>query len=193
LQDELLELQERLHKTIVFVSHDLDEALKLGTRIAIMQDARIIQVGRPEEIVARPATPYVRDFVQNVNPLNVLTAWNLMRDVRDLEPAGEGGLWLDRRRSTAVDVDPAGRPATVRRNEALARFVELAPGAADAMVEGAVGVARPSTPMRDVIAAMHGTSAPLALVDDTGRLVGSIGMRDVLRAILRRPQQASLT
>src|SRR3546814_18283810 len=72
LQDELLDLQRTLRKTIVFVSHDLDEALKIGNRIAIMESGRIVQIGTPEEIVTRPANGYVADFVANVNPLNVL-------------------------------------------------------------------------------------------------------------------------
>lgn len=72
LQDELLALQSKLSKTIVFVSHDLDEALKLGSRIAIMKDGRIIQYSKPEDIVLNPADEYVRTFVAHTNPLNVL-------------------------------------------------------------------------------------------------------------------------
>ncbi len=79
LQDELLEIQQTLKKTIVFVSHDLDEALKIGSHIAIMESGRIVQYGEPEEIVTRPSDDYVRAFVANVNPLNVLCARNLMR------------------------------------------------------------------------------------------------------------------
>ncbi|HHA3833781.1 TPA: choline ABC transporter ATP-binding protein [Pseudomonas aeruginosa] len=79
LQDELLVLQRQLHKTIVFVGHDLDEALKIGTRIAIMKDGRIIQHGKPEEIVLSPADDYVRTFVAHTNPLNVLCGQSLMR------------------------------------------------------------------------------------------------------------------
>ncbi|MBR7518687.1 glycine betaine/L-proline ABC transporter ATP-binding protein, partial [Mycobacterium tuberculosis] len=76
-------------KTILFVSHDLDEALKLGDRIAVMEGGRIAQHGTPEEIVLAPANDYVRDFVAHVNPLAVFTAYNVMRDHRDLEDAGD--------------------------------------------------------------------------------------------------------
>ncbi len=82
LQDELLELQQRLGRTIVFVSHDLDEAFKIGGRIAIMEGGRIVQCGTPQEIYTHPANDYVADFVAHMNPLGVLTA----RDV--MEPAG---------------------------------------------------------------------------------------------------------
>ena len=74
LQDELLEFQQRLKKTIIFVSHDLDEAFKIGNRIAIMEGGRIVQVGTAQDIVLRPADDYVADFVAHMNPLNVLTA-----------------------------------------------------------------------------------------------------------------------
>ena len=78
LQDELLEFQHRLKKTILFVSHDLDEAFRIGNRIAIMEGGRIIQCGTPQEIVRNPADQYVADFVQNMNPINMLTARDVM-------------------------------------------------------------------------------------------------------------------
>ncbi len=79
LQEELLEFQSRLKKTILFVSHDLDEAFRIGNRIAMMEGGRIIQCGTPQEIVRNPATQYVADFVQNINPISMLTAADVMR------------------------------------------------------------------------------------------------------------------
>ena len=78
LQDELLAVQEKLNRTIIFVSHDLDEAAKIGSRIAIMEGGRVIQVGTPQEIVQNPSTEYVQDFVAHMNPLNVLRAVDVM-------------------------------------------------------------------------------------------------------------------
>ncbi|PYE87086.1 choline ABC transporter ATP-binding protein [Phyllobacterium leguminum] len=78
LQDELLDLQARLHKTIVFVSHDLDEAMKIGNRIAIMEGGRIVQCGTPQQILAEPADDYVANFVAHMNPLGVLRAGDIM-------------------------------------------------------------------------------------------------------------------
>ncbi|PKR54504.1 quaternary amine ABC transporter ATP-binding protein [Thalassospira marina] len=78
MQDELMKLQGELHKTIIFITHDLDEALKLGDRIAILKDGALIQVGRPEEIVMRPADDYVRAFTRDVNRSRVLRAKTLM-------------------------------------------------------------------------------------------------------------------
>jgi glycine betaine/proline transport system ATP-binding protein len=78
LQDELLDLQARLKRTIIFVSHDLDEAFKLGNRIALMEGGRIVQIGTAREIIANPVSDYVADFVAHMNPLGVLTAQDVM-------------------------------------------------------------------------------------------------------------------
>ena len=77
LQDELLELQARLKRTIIFVSHDLDEAFKLGNRIALMEGGRLVQLGTAREIIANPVDDYVADFVAHMNPLGVFTAADL--------------------------------------------------------------------------------------------------------------------
>jgi glycine betaine/proline transport system ATP-binding protein len=84
LQDELLDLQATLKRTIVFVSHDLDEAFKIGNRIALMEGGRLVQVGTAREIIANPVSDYVAEFVAHMNPLGVLTA-------RDVMVAGAGG------------------------------------------------------------------------------------------------------
>jgi len=90
LQEELLQLQEKLNKTIIFVSHDLDEALKIGSHIAIMKDGVIVQHSNPQDIVMNPANDYVRDFVAHTNPLNVLQAEDLMRPLKDFTQTEKG-------------------------------------------------------------------------------------------------------
>ncbi len=90
LQDELIQLQEKLQKTIVFVSHDLDEALKLGTNIAIMKDGVIVQQGKPEDILLNPENDYVRQFVAHTNPIHVLKAKSIMRPISDMEFTDRG-------------------------------------------------------------------------------------------------------
>ena len=129
LQDELLELQARLKRTIVFVSHDLDEAFKLGQRIAILEGGRIIQCGTPAEIFTRPANDYVADFVAHMNPLGVLTA-------ADAATPGEGAgpaipaempvrelIALCAGRDGPIPVERDGRPiGIVDRQSLLARL-----------------------------------------------------------------------
>ena len=87
LQNELLDFQTELQKTILFVSHDLDEAIKLGNRIAIMDGGRIVQIGTAQEIVLNPATDYVEEFVAHMNPINVLHAAEVMQPCSGTAPA----------------------------------------------------------------------------------------------------------
>jgi glycine betaine/proline transport system ATP-binding protein len=90
-----------------------------------MEGGRIVQTGAPEDIVLRPANDYVRDFIANVNPLSVLTAWNVMRDRRDLESAGEGWLWLDRRHTTRFRFDENFLVTGAERNGVPAVYCRL--------------------------------------------------------------------
>lgn len=187
LQDELLQLQAELKKTILFVSHDLEEALKIGTHISIMEGGRIVQTGAPEDIVLNPANDYVRDFIANVNPLSVLTAWNVMRDKRELEDAGDGWLWLDRRATTRFKIDEQGLVAAAERNGKPAVWVSCADVEGQPEEATQVFWATPGTSLKTVMLAMHRShTAPVALFDEQSRFVGSIGIRDVLSAVLRR-------
>jgi glycine betaine/proline transport system ATP-binding protein len=191
LQDELLQLQRTLKKTILFVSHDLEEALKIGNRITIMEGGRIVQSGAPEDIVLKPANDYVRDFIANVNPLSVLTAWNVMRDRRDLEPAGQSGaenwLWLDRRNTTRFRLGSDGLVTAAEREGKPAVWVSCDDIESLPADGPHVFWARPGTSLKTVMLAMHRSrTAPVALFDDASRFVGAIGIRDVLSAVLRR-------
>jgi glycine betaine/proline transport system ATP-binding protein len=190
LQDELLQLQKSIKKTIVFVSHDLEEALKIGNRITIMEGGRIVQSGPAEDIVLRPANDYVRDFIANVNPLSVLTAWNVMRDMRDLEAAGEGWVWLDKRKTTRFKLDGDQRVVAAERDRKKASWVPCSE-AEKPIVDGMRPIywARPGTTLKTVMLAMHNADvAPVALFDENDRFVGAIGVRNVLQAVLKRSE-----
>jgi glycine betaine/proline transport system ATP-binding protein len=188
LQDELLQLQKTLKKTIIFVSHDLEEALKIGSTITIMEGGRIVQSGKPEDIILHPANDYVRDFIANVNPLSVLTAWNVMRDQRDLERDGKGWIWLDRRKTTRFKVDKDGTVVDAERNGMKSTWVSCAEAEKEVdETQHPVFWANPGTTLRTVMLAMHKShTAPVALFDEQSRFVGAIGVRDVLQAVLRR-------
>ena len=156
LQDELVTLQRRLGRTILFVSHDLDEAIRIGDRIAIMEGGRIVQTGTAEDIVFRPATDYVRRFVAGVNPLDVLTAGVLMRAV-----SAPGG---------AVPPDPGAERVDV----------ETGP-----VAPPAVPVARLATPVAALLRHAAASDAPIE-VREGGRLVGLVERPDLLGALVRR-------
>ncbi|MGQ0484292.1 MAG: choline ABC transporter ATP-binding protein [Hyphomicrobiales bacterium] len=188
LQDELLQLQNTLKKTIVFVSHDLEEALKIGNTITILESGRIVQSGSPEDIVLRPANDYVREFIANVNPLSVLTAWNVMRSFHELESTGDGWVWLDKRRTTRFRLDRNQKVIDAERDRKRATWVPCS-DVEKPVPEGTRPVywARPGTTLKIVMLAMHNAdTAPVALFDDNDRFVGAIGVRNVLQAVLKR-------
>ena len=190
LQDELLDLQKRLKKTIIFVSHDLEEALKIGNTITIMEGGRIVQSGRPEDIVLRPANDYVRDFIANVNPLSVLTAWNVMRGPHELVKDKGGWIWLDRRKTTRFKLDKDNKVTVVERDGELATWVPCteAEKALSAKTRP-VFWATPGTPLKTVMLAMHRSeTAPVALFNDDNTFAGGIGVKDVLQAVLKRAE-----
>jgi glycine betaine/proline transport system ATP-binding protein len=86
LQDQFMALSAELHKTTVFITHDLDEAIRIGNRIAIMKDGRIVQIGTPEEIVPQPADDYVRDFVDGISKLKLVFAHSIMVPIAEYQP-----------------------------------------------------------------------------------------------------------
>ena len=111
MQDELLDLQEKMKRTIVFITHDLDEAIKLGDRIAIMKDGEVVQVGTSEEILTEPANDYVARFVENVDRSKIITASSLMIDkplVARLKKEGPEVLRSRTGRDARRDIDRSG-------------------------------------------------------------------------------------
>ncbi|MEH6824601.1 MAG: choline ABC transporter ATP-binding protein, partial [Motiliproteus sp.] len=151
LQDELIELQNNLKKTIVFVSHDLDEALKIGSNIAIMESARIIQHGEPEQIVLNPINAYVEDFVAHTNPLNVLRGRSLMTDVNQLERQGDL-LVLNPNDDTCVSTNPSGKVMTAsRRGQSLPLHQWRTGDAVDQLTPGTLVMTPPDISMRQAI------------------------------------------
>ena len=127
LQDELLDQQRKRNKTIVFVSHDLDEAFKLGNRIAIMEGGRIVQTGTPREIFTAPVNEYVADFVAHMNPLGVLTARDVMTNGAGTGPAVDAETplrdILPRIGQAALNVTEAGQPiGQITQGSVLARL-----------------------------------------------------------------------
>ncbi|HEX6113277.1 MAG TPA: choline ABC transporter ATP-binding protein [Geminicoccaceae bacterium] len=185
LQDELLDLQRSLRKTIIFVSHDLDEAMKLGSHIAIMEAGRIVQYGEPEDIVLNPANEYVADFVAHMNPLNVLTGASLMTPVTSIARRGEQIL-LDRIRPVVMTLRADGAPGAVTIVDHPGRIVAYVDGCElSALDRYVVVTAPPEIKLRTALEIRHKTGNPLAMVAD-GRLVGVIGDDEIYGGILRQ-------
>jgi glycine betaine/proline transport system ATP-binding protein len=174
LQDELLALQARVRKTILFVTHDLDEALKLGNQTSVLEGGRIVQTGKPEDIVLRPASAYVGEFVQHMNPLSVLNGRMVMRAWADLAADGDR-RWLDPARQYSAVVDAQGRPAAAMR--------EGQPVALRTAGEEGTGllVADIETPLRQLI--QWCKAGHPVLLEEAGVVRGVCGPTEVLRAL----------
>jgi glycine betaine/proline transport system ATP-binding protein len=192
LQDELLALQERISKTIVFVSHDLDEAMKLGNTIAIMEGGRIVQAGTAEDILLRPADAYVTEFVKHVNPLNVLRGNTVMTPAAALRREGNKVLAGPEGR-VSIQVDEAGRPKGVEIDGRQAVVGQADTANADCDVI----VAPVDLKLQQAIALKQLSDHPILLVDSLGRLAGLCDNAEIYRGLLRRnvaprPEQSAL-
>ncbi len=183
LQDELLDLQRRLGKTILFVSHDLNEALKLGKHIAIMEAGRIVQFGEPEEIVLNPANAYVAEFIAHMDALNVLRCGSLMTPVADIRRDGET-LLLDWSGLNRLRLNALGAPDEASIEPAPAAIRHYTPEMDTASLAGdTICAATPDLRMRTAIELRHCTGRPVLMMAD-GRMVGIIGDDEIYRGLM---------
>ena len=185
MQDELLRLQEVVRKTMIFITHDFLEAIKMGDHIAIMKDGEFVQIGTPEEIVAHPADDYVRDFSEDVPRHKVLTAASIMGDGHaTVSPDDAVGVALERMRESgrpAVFVvgPDGGYLGTIDRPAAEAADN----GATAASVASDQATVSPDTLVEAVIRHAADVDTVVAVVDDEKRLVGSVDRTAILQAI----------
>ncbi|UIP30554.1 choline ABC transporter ATP-binding protein [Photobacterium sp. TLY01] len=196
LQDELLDLQRKLNKTIVFVSHDLDEALKIGNNIAIMESGELIQHGKPEDIVLKPNTQYVKDFVAHTNPLNVLRGRSLMTPTSELESL-EDMLILNRHEGTRLNTNDAGEVLAARRQEQdLALQLWQQGDDLDRLSQTDIVTASPDISMRDALEIRYRTGQPVLLTERNGNdkhtLVGVLSDQDFYHALLGKHFEAKV-
>ena len=185
LQDELLSLQKNLKKTILFVSHDLDEAMKIGNRIAIMEGGRIVQWGTPEDIILRPANEYVAEFVAHMNPLNVVRARSIMRPLADC--AHEGSRYfIDEERKASISINANGTPHAAMIDSVEAPLLQIeADGVIPNNAKHGIAIASPDITLKTAIALRQTCGHGLGLVDDQGRLIGLCDDSDIFSGLLR--------
>ena len=188
MQEQLVELQAKLQKTIVFITHDLNEAMFLGDRIAVMRDGRIVQIGTPEDILTDPANDYVEQFVQDVDRARVLTAGNVMERPRPVvsDTAGPLGALREMRQAYTSAVYITGRDrkllgiVTDRDAVKLVRRGERALGSIIKPVPQSVN--EDDTLMNLFVPAVE-SPVPLAVTDADDRLVGVIPRVTLLAAL----------
>lgn len=191
MQDELMQLQKRLHKTIVFITHDLNEALRIGNTVVIMQDGEVVQAGTPTEIITNPATQYVADFIKDVDQGRVLQIDTVVREAVTVQSG----------RATAAEA--LGR---LRTSDASGVYVVDAAGKPQGVATAADLAAERDSPITDVVHrefphvspdatlaetyAQAASGQPMAVIDQDGRLTGVVEPLDVLDALGRVEQIA---
>jgi glycine betaine/proline transport system ATP-binding protein len=182
LQDELLALQTRVRKTILFVSHDLDEALRLGDHISILQNGRIIQTGTAEDIVLAPADDYVAEFVRHMNPLTVLTGSMIMQHRAALAAGGEGHVWLDSGQRYRVALNSSGEAVGLHVDGVAQAFCHIEGDANLDHPQPGLAVAPASLSLQSIIQLRQSTGHPVLLAEN-GKIIGVCGEAEIIRAL----------
>jgi glycine betaine/proline transport system ATP-binding protein len=199
MQDELLELQAKMHKTIVFITHDLDEALKLGDRIAILgPDGTVRQIGTPEEILAQPADDYVREFVQNVDRTKVITAGrvgghaatitypreDVEAAIRAMEKNGTSSVFVtdtQRKLKGIVNIDDCVKMRSENKKDL------------GSIIDTNVYTTQESTPISDLLPTAIKTRFPIALVDEDGVFAGAVSRAAIIAEVSQSAQTDAST
>ena len=197
MQDELLDLQQRLSKTIIFVTHDLDEALKLGDRIALMKDGAIVQIGTPEEILTNPENAYVEKFVADVDLTRVLSASDVMRHPEPVARCTAG----PRVALHLMEEHDIGSVFVVDRDRRLKGLVTLedtlkavrAGKGLEEIINTEIPTVALDTPLTDIISVIAGSPYPVAVVDDENRLRGLVFRGAILAALARKVEDINAT
>jgi glycine betaine/proline transport system ATP-binding protein len=189
MQDQLLELQQTLGKTIVFITHDLNEAMYLGDRIAVMRDGRVVQVGTSEQILSAPADDYVAQFVADVDRTRVLTASSVMRRPAAVAFAGGGPrlalrTMRDAQVAAAYVVDRARVLRGIVRDADAVDATRAGKDTLDGLIDDSLTSVSVDTPLAEVFAPAAESPLPVPVTDDKGRLVGVIPRAILLEAMV---------
>jgi glycine betaine/proline transport system ATP-binding protein len=197
MQDELLKLQEQHQRTIVFISHDLDEALRIGDRIAIMEGGKVVQVGTPEDILQNPANDYVRAFFRGVDPTNVISAGDIVRDsyptiiktkVGSLRAAHELLSGSDRDYGFVLDANRRflGMVSSDSLRAAIEKRTSDSPIDQAYVVESKPVNANES--MQDILPEVASKSWPVPVINDENVFMGVVSKNRFLRTLHRAEQ-----
>jgi glycine betaine/proline transport system ATP-binding protein len=198
MQDELLKLQEKDQRTIVFISHDLDEALRIGDRIAIMEGGRVVQVGSPEEILQNPADDYVRAFFRGVDPTNVISAGDIARDSHPTVIKTKSGslraaheILSGSAQEHGYVLDAQRRFLAVISSESLKAAIER--GAPDRPIDQAyipeARAVNTGDSMQDILPEVASSSWPVPVVDERSVYRGVVSKNRFLRTLHRTEEQ----
>ncbi|WP_251548594.1 quaternary amine ABC transporter ATP-binding protein [Neobacillus muris] len=195
MQDELLDLQSTMKKTIVFITHDLDEALRIGDRIALMKDGVIVQIGTPEEILMNPSNDYVERFVEDVDLSKVLTAGHVMKRaesisiekgprvaLQNMRDLGISSIYVvDKKKTLLGAITASDAKEALERNEGLS-----------SILQENVPTVFPDTVLTDLFEKVSTAVIPVAVVDEKKRLQGILVRGAVIGALAGRTEEWKL-
>jgi len=189
MQDEMMDIQGELHKTILFITHDLNEALRIGDRVCIMKDGAVVQIGTPEEILTQPATGYVAEFVQDVDQGRVIDVAEVMLNPQPIS----SGLSLqdalsqlgDRAGAFVVDAD--GKPNEVLTAGDGIRAAGMGSTDLKNALRSDFETTTPDAKLNDVYASA-GRGLPIAVLDSEGALIGTLDPRHIMKEMGRVEQ-----
>lgn len=189
MQNELLSLQQKMKKTILFITHDLDEALKIGDRIAIMKDGEIVQIGTAEEILQNPADHYVREFTQDVNRTKIITASAIMHHAEAIV-LEKSGIRVAARRMRDLSISSifvTDKSGTLRGIVTIDKVSELIKNNQEnlgSILDENIQAVNPEAPIDEIIPLFLHSSYPVAVVDTDNKLRGIIFKSTVLAGIV---------
>lgn len=190
MQDELLRLQKELHKTIIFISHDIHEALKIGDRIAVMKDGYIVQVGTPEELLTQPADNYIRAFIQDVNRAQILKVRSIARQTTTLIKGQDSATaalerMLNHNLKYMYVIDIEGYPVGIVNKQSLEQAIRQGSEDITSVMLQDFPKANAFSSLESIFP-LYQQGRTVAVVDDSGKLTGVVESRDVFASISDR-------
>ena len=195
MQDELIQLQKDLHKTIIFITHDLNEALRVGNHVAVMRDGEIVQIGTPTEIITTPSDEYVARFMADVDQARVLSAEFVMKPAAQIAHNASVATALDRLKKSKSDVlfvvDKDGSPDGIIASHALESLATNGANSIRKAINGNISTAATFTPLNDLYSLCDAEGTPIAVVNERGKLLGAVHPLDIL-ATLAVAEEAAL-
>ncbi|UXZ54876.1 glycine betaine/L-proline ABC transporter ATP-binding protein [Halomonas sp. 7T] len=194
MQQELIQLQSKMQKTTVFITHDLDEALNIGDRIVLLKDGEVVQIGTPEEILTKPADDYVRRFIEGVDRSRILTAESAMRPVRTTARDSDGPRTaLHRMRDHSIDsiyvTDRDRRLIGLLEAEAASKAIDAKSETITDYLTQDFRKVPPEEPLQNLFAMFSDKSFPISVVDEQQRLLGVVVKGAVLDELARAGEQ----
>jgi glycine betaine/proline transport system ATP-binding protein len=187
MQFELLSIQKKVQKTMVFITHDINEAFKIGNRVAIMKDGRLVQVGTPEELLDRPADEYVENFLRDIDRTRILFARNVMTAPSSIIKEGDGWhVAMRQMRSNGVSsvymVNDKMRLVGLLTLDSALRIRNGEINLQDALVRD-IPIAKPDDSLQELLPVAAEAKYPIAVIDEQDQLVGIVTKAAVLSSL----------